>query len=405
MEKKYLWQNENWPHFKWQPEKLINPLLELHTNQGILQGQMRALGFTVQSASTLERYTKEIKKSFEIEGISISENSLRSSIARKLGLENVILSNGGHIEKPHAHIDSIVNVITDAVQNCNQPLTEQRLFQWHKNLFGNPKGNIGFNGLYSIKVGEYRTDEEGSMRIISGYGKNEKIHFEAPPAKCISQEMKRFLAWINDSDKNQNLNSVIKSAISHLYFVEIHPFEDGNGRLARVISDMILCRGNNFSEEQVHVFCESTSLYGTHIPTDHLFSVSAQLCKERKQYYAMLQSVENSQNLDITQWLLWYVGCMNRAVLSVLQELDKTIQRKNFWAKAEQNPINERQRKILQKLLENFKGKMTSSKYAKICKCSQDTVSRDIEKLISYGIFTKSQAGGRSTEYFLNDRF
>lgn len=405
MEKKYLWQNENWPHFKWQPEKLINPLLELHTNQGILQGQMRALGFTVQSASTLERYTKEIKKSFEIEGISISENSLRSSIARKLGLENVILSNGGHIEKPHAHIDSIVNVITDAVQNCNQPLTEQRLFQWHKNLFGNPKGNIGFNGLYSIKVGEYRTDEEGSMRIISGYGKNEKIHFEAPPAKCISQEMKRFLAWINDSDKNQNLNSVIKSAISHLYFVEIYPFEDGNGRLARVISDMILCRGNNFSEEQVHVFCESTSLYGTHIPTDHLFSVSAQLCKERKQYYAMLQSVENSQNLDITQWLLWYVGCMNRAVLSVLQELDKTIQRKNFWEKAEQNPINERQRKILQKLLENFKGKMTSSKYAKICKCSQDTASRDIEKLISYGIFTKSQAGGRSTEYFLNDRF
>lgn len=405
MEKKYLWQNENWPHFKWQPEKLINPLLELHTNQGILQGQMRALGFTVQSASTLERYTKEIKKSFEIEGISISENSLRSSIARKLGLENVILSNGGHIEKPHAHIDSIVNVITDAVQNCNQPLTEQRLFQWHKNLFGNPKGNIGFNGLYSTKVGEYRTDEEGSMRIISGYGKNEKIHFEAPPAKCISQEMKRFLAWINDSDKNQNLNSVIKSAISHLYFVEIHPFEDGNGRLARVISDMILCRGNNFSEEQVHVFCESTSLYGTHIPTDHLFSVSAQLCKERKQYYAMLQSVENSQNLDITQWLLWYVGCMNRAVLSVLQELDKTIQRKNFWEKAEQNPINERQRKILQKLLENFKGKMTSSKYAKICKCSQDTASRDIEKLISYGIFTKSQAGGRSTEYFLNDRF
>ena len=271
--------------------------------------------------------------------------------------------------------------------------------------FWNPKGNIGFNGLYSIKVGEYRTDEEGSMRIISGYGKNEKIHFEAPPAKCISQEMKRFLAWINDSDKNQNLNSVIKSAISHLYFVEIHPFEDGNGRLARIISDMILCRGNNFSEEQVHVFCESTPLYGTRIPTDHLFSVSAQLCKERKQYYAMLQSVENSQNLDITQWLLWYVGCMNRAVLSVLQELDKTIQRKNFWEKAEQNPINERQRKILQKLLENFKGKMTSSKYAKICKCSQDTASRDIDKLISYGIFTKSQAGGRSTEYFLNDRF
>lgn len=403
MEKKYLWQNDNWPHFQWQPEELINPLLELHTNQGMLQGQMRALGFAVQSVSTLERYTKEIKKSFEIEGISINENSLRSSIARKLGLENVILSNGGHIEKTHSHIDSIVNVITDAVQNCNKPFTEQRLFQWHKNLFGNPPGNKGFNGLYSIKVGEYRTDEEGPMRVISGYGKNEKVHFEAPPAKFIPQEMKRFFTWINNSDKTQQLNSVIKSAISHLYFVEIHPFEDGNGRLARAISDMVLCRGNNYSENEVHYFCENTPLYGAQILTDHLFSMSAQLCKERKQYYAMLQTVENSQNLDITQWLLWYIGCMNRAVISVLQELDKTIQRKEFWERANKNPINERQRKILQKLLGNFKGKLTSTKYAKICKCSQDTASRDIEKLISYGILTKSQAGGRSTEYFLKE--
>lgn len=401
MEKKYLWQNENWPHFTWKSEELINPLLELHTNQGVLEGQMRAFGFDVQSASTLQRFTDEIKSSFEIEGVQLAESTLRSSVARKLGFENIVLAKGGQIEKPRAQIDSIVNVITDAVHNCHKPLTQERLFEWHRNLFGNPSGNNGFNGLYSIQIGQYRTDSEGPMRVVSGYGKNEVIHFEAPPAACLQQEMNQFFEWINSSDKTQKLNSVVKSAVAHLYFVELHPFEDGNGRLARAISDMVLCRGDNFKESEVFTLCEQTSAYGPQIRTDHLFSMSSQLCKERKQYYAMLQAVENSENLDITQWLLWYIGCMNRAVLSVLEELEKGRQRKEYWKSIEQNPINERQRKVITMLLGNFEGKLTSTKYAKICNCSQDTASRDIEKLISYGILVKGEAGGRSTSYLL----
>lgn len=387
----YLWQTPEWPRFSWDYKELLNSLTELYANQGILYGQMKTLGFAVQSESALNRFTQEIKNSFEIEGVSLNETSIRSSVARNLGLENVILANEGQLDKNRPHLNYIVEVITDAVHNCNAPLTEERLFCWHKKLFGNPSGSESFNGLYTIHVGQYRTDNEGPMRVISGYGKNETVHFEASPACTLKKQMKAFFDWFNGVDSNeQKISSVIKSAVAHLYFVELHPFEDGNGCLARVIADMALCRGDG-------------NLSRSDYRTDHLYSMSAQLCKERKKYYEMLHQAEISGSMDITQWIFWYIGCMNRAVLSVLTELEESLWRKKFWAKIDSIEINERQRKILKMLLSGFEGKLTSAKYAKICKCSQDTAGRDIDKLIASGILIKGQAGGRSTSYELNN--
>ena len=238
----YLWQNAGWPDFFWDNSKLLNPLLELHSNQGILEGQMRLMGFSVQSESAINRFTQEIKNSFEIEGVNLDELSLRSSVARTLGLENIILANGGQLDKNRPHINSIVEVITDAVHNCNAPLSQERLFSWHKKLFGNPSGNESFNGLCKIHVGEYRTDRDGPMRVISGFGRNEQVHFEAPPAGILQKEMSRFFDWFNFDSEEQNLSSVIKSAVAHLYFVELHPFEDGNGRIARLLVNYILTK-------------------------------------------------------------------------------------------------------------------------------------------------------------------
>lgn len=387
----YLWQNPEWPHFKWRSEELNNPLAELHTNQLILEGQMRVLGFNVRSESTLQRFTQEIQKSFEIEGLAVSGYSLRSSIARKLGLEKVILDNGEKLDSERPKVTSIVEVITDAVLNCQTPLTEERLFHWHTQLFGGSAAGLGFNGLYSIRSGQYRTDEEGPMRVISGNGKNEKVYFEAPPAEILPEQMSAFFEWFNTPDFELGLNSVLKSAIAHLYFVELHPFEDGNGRLARAIADMALCRGDKIPES------------GPRVLHEHLFSMSAQLYKERKDYYQKFQEIETAGSMDITSWLLWYTVCMNRAVLNVMSELEEGQQRREFWNHIESLEINERQRKVLTMLLGDFKGKLTSTKYAKICNCSQDTASRDIEKLIKAGILIKGECGGRSTNYLLKN--
>ncbi|MBO4706737.1 MAG: Fic family protein [Spirochaetaceae bacterium] len=397
----YIWQNNKWPHFTWEPQKLISPLLEVHTNQGILEGQMRSLGFAVQSETTLRRFTQEIQKSFEIEGENVSDYSLRSSIARHLGIERIILASDGQLDKPRPRIDAIVDVITDAVHNCHTPLSIARLFQWHRKLFPQNANGMAFNGIYTIRTGQLRTDEEGPMRVISGTGKNYTVHFQAPPAEILQKEMEMFLKWFNYSDTETHINSVIKSAIAHLYFVTLHPFEDGNGRLARAIADMALCRGDNFDHNDVWVVGEATPSYGQELRFDHLYSMSAQLCKERHDYYAQLEHAQKQSSMDITEWLLWYIGCMNRAILNVLKEIAESQARKQFWEYAETCDINDRQRKILTMLLDDFQGKLTSTKYAKICKCSQDTATRDIEKLITARIIRKGEAGGRSTSYEL----
>ena len=317
---KYLWQNPDWPDFKWDSQILIQPLTTLITNQGLLKGKMELLGFKVKSESIINRFTSEITKSYEIEGADLSLNSVRSSVARKLGLENVILSNGDVLETPKQSIDSVVNVIFDAVQNCNTLLTKERLCQWNSQLFGNV--NQSFNGGEKINVGQYRTDK---IYVISGTMGNAKIHYEAPPANIVNQEMDKFLKWFNTPMKELKINSILKSAIAHLYFVSIHPFEDGNGRISRAIADMALSQN-----QEIDLTNKDINNNAEEPKYDHLYSMSAQLCKERKDYYNELEKAQTS-GLDITSWLLWYIECMNRAVLSSLNELNLVIKRKHFW--------------------------------------------------------------------------
>mgnify|MGYP002623516230 FL=1 len=292
-----------------------------------------------------------------------------------------MLASDGQLDSPRAKVDAIVEVITDAVHNCNEPLTLERLCVWHEKLFRPNDSGRGCNGLYTNLSGKLRTDEDGPMRVISGMGKNEIVHFQAPPAEQLPAQMRTFLDWFNVPATSGN---VIKSAIAHLYFVTLHPFEDGNGRLARAVADMALCRDGSSA---------TLSRVG------HLFSMSAQLCKERKAYYAQLEMAQKQKDMDITAWLLWYIGCMNRAIITVLDTLQESQKKKRFWEKTDGLAINERQKKILALLLDGFEGNLTSSKYAKICHCSQDTAGRDIEKLIVAGLMQQTNAGGRSTAY------
>ncbi len=359
---------------------------------------MLALGFKAQSEGNLRRFADEIQKSFEIEGEKISGYSLRSSIARHLGLENVILNSGEQLDKPRTKVDAIVQIVTDAVNNCQLPLTEERLFGWHQKLFHPNSVGMGFNGLYSVRSGSYRTDEEGPMRVVSGNGRNETVHFEAPPAQTLPDQLRQFIEWVNAPASETPGGSAVKSAVSHLYFVTLHPFEDGNGRLARAIADMVLCRGDS-TEKRVEQQNAGSHDSVPVLRSDHLFSMSAQLCRERSDYYSCLESTQRQESLDITQWIQWYLGCMDRAVLNALTEIEQGQKRARFWDYAESAGINDRQRKMLSMLLDDFKGKLTSTKYAKICSCSHDTASRDIARLVNIGLLRKGESGGRSTEY------
>ena len=386
----YIWQNDNWPHFTFDSHILIPSMTTLLINIGILRGQMSLLDFKIQAKSIINRFSNEIKKSYEIEGADLSLFSVRSSVARHLGLENIILSNGDVLDKPHKSIDSVVNVIFDAVENSNSPLTKERLCGWNKQLFGNI--NSAYSNTGKINVGEYRNE---AMYVLSGSMNTSVIHYVAPPANQISKEMDTFLEWFNKKAEDDNMNGIIKSAIAHLYFVSIHPFEDGNGRIARALSDMTLSRNSNNSFN-ISSNEENKRKY------DHLFSMSAQLYKERKEYYNQLEIAQKG-NLDIASWILWYIECMNRAVCSALEELVLVLKRKQFWEHVnKEKGINERMKKMLELLLYDFQGKLNSTKYAKICKCSQDTASRDLEKLVKLGILTKGEMRGKSTSYTLS---
>lgn len=404
----FFWQKPEFPHFIWNPAKLIPLLSNLHNNQGLLDGRMRALGFTVKEAGNMERIASEIIKSAEIEGEKFAAADIRSSVAKKLGLTNIVLSDytphaieskkAGSINSANKKVDAVVELVVDAINNCYAPLTEQRLFAWHTMLF--PEGR---SGVFHITTGAYRTDENGPMRVISGSMGREKIHYEAPPAKDIAAYMRSFLKWFNTSDLELHLDSVLKSAVSHLYFVSLHPFDDGNGRIARAVADMALCRGDDFNEKDVLCAKSPGIPFGYTVRSDHLFSMSAQLCKEKKEYYYQLENTQRG-NLDITEWLVWYIGCMNRAVKSVLAELDCVQKRQSFWNKANQFFLNERQKKMLCCLTSNFEGNLTSTKWASLCKCSQDTASRDISVLLQNKILVKGNSGGRSTFFLLNEK-
>lgn len=362
----YIYQHENWTDFKWDEKKISPILAEVRHLQGRLLGKMSALGFDMQEEASLKNMTLDVLKSSEIEGEKLNKAQVRSSIARRLGIEV-----GGLVSSAR-NIDGIVDMMLDATQNYDQPLTEERLLGWHGSLF--PTGR---SGLYAIKVAQYRT---GEMQVVSGGFGREKVHYEAVLAQDVKAEMDHFLQWLNSKMK---IDDVLKAAISHLWFVIIHPFDDGNGHIARAISDMLLARSDKSNQR--------------------FYSMSTQINKERKKYYETLEKTQrNNSDSDITLWLNWFLKCLKRAILSSEKILENILTKAEFWTQHAQTSLNERQILMLNKLLDgDFVGKLQSSKWAKICKCSQDTAIRDIKDLIEKGILQQEEGGGRSTNYQL----
>lgn len=383
---KYIWESENWPHFVWDNNKISQPLLDLTLLKGILNGKMSAMGFDVSNAGLLDSICSEVINSAAIENDQLSTDDVRSSIVNHLGMKNIVLSelntkqDAKTVTKSSIKESSVVEMIIDAIKNSLLPLTSERLKKWHKLLF--PFKN---NQYQSISIGEFRTDKKGPMQIASGPIGHEKVHYQAPPAPMISKMINEFLIWFNTPASEQGLSHIVKSAIAHLYFVSIHPFEDGNGRISRAIADMELAKESTNNKQ-----------------IDFMFSISLQLCKDKSNYYENLKRTQTNTDMDITEWILWYMESLKKAINAILEELDMVIFRKNFWDKIEYLNLNDRQKQILEMLIsKSFVGNLTSGKWAKICKCSQDTAERDINKLLKNGILTKSEKSGRSTSYYL----
>jgi Fic family protein len=372
----YIWQNDDWPHFTWNADEVRVVSDAAEHRQAELEGAMAALGFSVHQESSVSAITSEIEKSAQIEGERIPQEDIRSSVACHLGAENILTEeavrrlNSNQISE---RTDYIVEIVLDAIKNCNVPLTKVRLCGWQSRLFPS-----GMSGGYKITTGRYRLDEYGPMRVVSGNMGKENVHYTAPPAAVLDAEMDRFFSWFNESASACG-GYPVKSAVAHLYFVSIHPFDDGNGRLARILADMILSQRGG----------------------DRLFSMSAQLQKNRAAYYAGLEKTQHG-GLDITGWITWYLTCMTNAIGEAMQEIRKTGERIVFWKKVnEKVPLNERQRMMLDRLLTGWQGKLTTAKWAQICTCSQDTAARDINQLIKAGVLEKEAAGGRSTSYVI----
>ncbi|HOE05359.1 MAG TPA: Fic family protein [Bacteroidales bacterium] len=361
---KYIYQYENWSDFSWQNEAVSTALGEVRFLQGKILGQIHSLGFSQKEEKNLEMLTLDVLKSSEIEGEKLNYEQVRSSIARRLGIHTA-----GLVDSPR-NVDGVVEMMLDATQNFKKPLTEERLFGWHAALFP-----TGYSGMYKIEVGKYRSEE---MQIVSGAMGKERLHYEAVPAKDVKAEMDRFLLWLNDD--TTIIDRVLKSAIAHFWFVIIHPFDDGNGRIARAISDMLLARSENSSER--------------------FYSLSNQIQQEKKFYYETLKTVQHSEG-DITKWLVWYLTCLKHALLETEESMQNIVRKAEFWEKHKNTPINERQRHMINKLFDDFFGKLTSSRWAKITKCSADTALRDIKDLIEKGILQKAEEGGRSANYTL----
>lgn len=359
----YIHQHKNWPNFTWNESSLNALFGEVRYLQGRLYGLMQTLGFSAIEEATLRSLSLEVVKSSEIEGEFLNYEKVRSSIAHRLGIETVELLPSDH------RIEGVVDIVLDATHNYQKPLTEERLFGWHAALFP-----TGFSGRYPIEVGRYRS---GEMQIVSGAMGKEKVHFEAIAPKFVPSEMDQFLTWFNNENK---LDLVLKSAIAHLWFIIIHPFDDGNGRIARTISDLLLTRAEK--------------------STDRFYSMSSQILLERKQYYTVLEKVQHSTG-DITEWMEWFLNCLKGALLQTESSVQNILNKALFWKIHEHTPLNERQRLMLNKLLDGIDGKLNTSKWAKMAKCSSDTAIRDIQDLIEKNILRKAASGGRSTHYEL----
>lgn len=362
---KYIYQNTDWHSFRWCGEKIQNLLLEIKKSQGFLLGKMDSLGFDVKNNALLQVLTENIIKSSEIEGQILDKHLVRSSIARRLGIDI-----GGETLVSR-DIEGVVEMMLDATQNYTSEMTKDRLIGWHAALFP-----TGFSGMYKINVGNYRTDELGPMQVISGYEGREKVHYEAPSALILEKEMREFLNYINTDNEYDFL---IKAGVVHLWFVILHPFDDGNGRIARALTDMILAR----SDDSKFRF----------------YSMSSQIQKNRKSYYEILEKTQKG-SMDITNWLIWFLENLLIAIQSSGEITNKVLQKAEFWQKNSNIVFNERQIKVLNRFMDNFEGNLTTTKWAKMCNCSQDTATLDINDLIVKKIL-KKVGKGRATHYLL----
>jgi Fic family protein len=362
----YIWEHEGWPKFRWDAERLAAKLASVRHRQGRLIGKMESLGFPLRTEAVLQTLTEDVLKSSEIEGEDLDREQVRSSIARRLGIDI------GALTPVDRNVEGVVEMMVDAIQRYEAPLTQERLFDWHAALF--PTGR---SGMMKITVGGWRKDATGPMQVVSGPVGRERVHYQAPSAKRLPAEMKALLKWFGGATA---FDPVLTAAIAHLWFVTIHPFEDGNGRIARAIADMALARSE-------------------HSP-QRFYSMSAQIRVERSAYYDILETTQKGE-LDIGMWLDWFLDCLDRAIAGADQTLAAVLQKANFWEQHSGETLNQRQRLMLNRLLDGFEGKLTSSKWAAIAKTSQDTASRDIDELVRRGILLKNPGGGRSTSYSL----
>ncbi len=362
----YIHEHRGWPEFGWDQARIAERLADITYRQGRLIGRMEALGFPLRAEAVLNTLTEDVLKSSEIEGERLDREQVRSSIARRLGLDI-----GGQAPADR-NVEGVVEMMLDATQHYAEPLTRRRLFAWHAALFP-----TGHSGMSKIRIGAWRKDASGPMQVVSGPIGRERVHYQAPAARRVSGEMKKLIDWL---EKDRSTNFVLKAAVAHLWFVTIHPFDDGNGRIARAIADMLLARSEETSQR--------------------FYSMSAQIRKERKTYYEILEATQKGE-LDITRWMEWFLNCLGRAIDNAETVLGTVLSKARFWEHFAKVEFNKRQREIVERQLHGFEGKLTSSKWAKLAKCSQDTASRDIEDLIRKKVLVKDAAGGRSTSYSL----
>lgn len=367
-DKLYIWQAPDWPNWHYDLATLNRPLTEVSRAQGMLLGRLADIGMALRDQASLAALTEDVLKTSEIEGEQLDAESVRSSIARRLGVDI------GALAPVDRHVEGVVEMVLDATQHGDAPLTPQRLLSWHAALFP-----TGYSGLARIRVGAWRNDASGPMQVVSGPSHHPRVHFEAPPAARLDAEIVRFLDWVNGDRTDHPL---LKAGLAHLWFVTLHPFDDGNGRIARAIGDLLLARADGSPQR--------------------FYSLSAQIQRERRDYYDILEHTQKN-TLNVTAWLAWFLDTLHRALNNAQHTLDGVLTKARFWQRWAGTPMNERQAKLLNRLLDNFEGKLTSSKWAAIAKCSPDTALRDINELIALGVLRKTMGGGRSTGYALND--
>lgn len=361
----YIHEQKNWPNFIWNNDELFEIVTRVSFKQGQLLGKMQSIGFDFRQEALLDNLTEEITKSSEIEGELLNKDEVRSSIARRLNIHNEKSINSSH------HIDGVVEIMIDATHNFEIPLTYERLCSWHAALFP-----TGYSGMYKIKTACYRDDKDGPMQVVSNKKGREIVYYEAPKASLIKKYMDEFLGWINNAD---SINPLIKAAISHLWFITIHPFEDGNGRIARAVTEFMLAKAEKSSYR--------------------FYSMSAQIQKQKNEYYKVLENTQKG-TLDVTSWIKWFLETMLLALETSEIMVSKIIFKAEHWMEFNKFPLDENQKKMINMLFDGFEGNLTSSKWAKICKCSQDTASRSIKQLVEYGIL-RQQGSGRSTHFIL----